>query len=219
MVECRRDQNSDQILKMKGILCICFCCLICICYAQDKTQDKTLDHLINKSVFGKAALIFVKQGVVMTDSMPVKKIDYIRKDSLVHIKFRNNRSLQLPKEEFWGLVTDYNERQRFYKDETYVVWRTRAPYIYKNVTTRNENMYYFSESLTGVIYPLLPGNIEPVIGDTMQQRVLHAFVAEHKLGQKVVYHYEPDGGSDQVLEDASALIEVICQILFTFLKQ
>lgn len=202
---------------MKKILCIVLCCLAYISRAQDKDPDKVLDRLINNSVFGKAAFMYFKNNVVIPDSAPVKKIEYLKKDSLVRIRFANNNKLLVPKKDFWGLVTDYKERQRFYKDEVYIVWRTSAPYIYKNITTRNENIYYFSASLTGEIYPLLPGNIEPVITDTTQQQVLNAFVSGHKLGQKVVYHYEPGGVSHNVRDDNGDMIRFICEVLYGFL--
>jgi hypothetical protein len=199
---------------MKVILSIVFCCLACVSYAQDKTRDKALDQLINQSTFGKAALIFLKNGIVFTDSMPVKKIDHFRKDSLVHIKFRDNRSLQIPKEEFWGLVTDYNERRRFYKNETYIVWRTTAPYIYKDMKHRNDNRYFFSESLTGTIYPLLATNIEPIINDKAQQDVLKTFVTEHKIGQ--VFSPAEPGGNTGSKADLGAVIGLVSEIIYIF---
>lgn len=202
---------------MKKILCVVLCFLAYISRAQDNDPDKVLDNLINKSVFGKGALIYFKHDVVISDSTSVKKIEYLKKDSLVAIRFTNNHRLLVPKKEFWGLITDYHERQRFYKDEIYIVWRTSAPYIYKNITTRNENTYYFSGSLTGEISPLLPGNIEPVITDTTQQQILNAFVSRHRLGQKVVYHYEPGGVSHDVRDDNGDLIRFICEVLYGFL--
>lgn len=202
---------------MKKSLYIAFCFLAYISRAQDTDPDKVLDHLINNSVFGKAALIYFKNNIAIPDSTPVKKIEYLKKDSLVRIRFANNNKLLVPKQEFWGLVTDYKERQRFYKDEVYVVWRTSAPYIYKNIITRNENTYYFSASLTGDIYPLLPGNIEPAIADTTQQQVLNKFVSGHKLGQKVVYHDEPAGVSHHVRDDNGDMIRFICEVLYGFL--
>jgi hypothetical protein len=127
--------------------------------------------------------------------------------------------LLVSKQEFWGRITDYNERQRFYKDEIYIVWRTTAPYIYKNIVTRNENTYYFSRSLTTGIFPLLIENIEPAIADTAQQGILKRFVAEHKVGEKVVYRNEPSSPYREIKDDYGDMIKFICGILYAFLAK
>jgi hypothetical protein len=40
------------------------------------SQDMALNKLINKSVYGKSALLYFTNQVLIPDSTPVKKIEY-----------------------------------------------------------------------------------------------------------------------------------------------
>jgi hypothetical protein len=126
---------------------------IIICSNNLSSQNKALDSLINKVEFGNSKVIILKNNTVYSISTPLKKTSKIN-DSIIQLKFIDKNKIEITKKEFWGIITDFSERRRYYNNTEYIIWRTIEPYIYIDLKKRNSKQYLFSETLTSKIYKL-----------------------------------------------------------------
>ena len=177
------------------------------------SQNKALDSLINKIVDGQSKIIILKNDTVYSVTSPYRKINYNKTDSLIKIKFGNHSNIFVTKKEFWGIVTDFEERRRYYLGEIYVVWRTKQPYIYLELKNRNTNHYFFSESLTSDIHKLNELNIDAVVNDSITKNILKTFYRNNKID--LVKHYDYSATKNEKI-DFGAVIEQTVEVLYYF---
>ena len=174
------------------------------------SQNKALDSLINKIVDGQSKIIILKNDTVYSITSPYRKIIYNKTDSLIKINFENHSTIFIKKKEFWGIVTDFEERRRYYQNEIYVIWRTKQPYIYLELKNRNANHYFFSESLTSNIYKLNELNIDATVNDSITKNILKTFYRNNKIDLLKQYDYSTNKNEKPTFE---SIIEHTVEVL------
>jgi hypothetical protein len=186
---------------------------IIICSNNLSSQNKALDSLINKVEFGNSKVIILKNNTVYSISTPLKKTSKIN-DSIIQLKFIDKNKIEITKKEFWGIITDFSERRRYYNNTEYIIWRTIEPYIYIDLKKRNSKQYLFSETLTSKIYKLDNLAIDSLVTDSVNKRVLKTFIKNNTYDVVQKYKYVSDK-YDKV--DIGALIETTAELLNDFL--
>lgn len=163
----------------KRLLFFIFNFICCFAFSQAVSVNKTLDSIINNTVVGKPQLIQATNYIII-DTFSIKKVELHKKDSSIIVKFSNNTTKKIKAVNLWGQVTDFNERRRFYNGQTYTIWHTHAPYIYR-VLKNNNAVYYYSESLTSSLYLLNTENINNNTSDTITKTVLNNYMQDNKI--------------------------------------
>lgn len=186
-------------------------------------QNELLDSIINHSKIYHPQLICISNNCINIDSLLIKKTKVIKKDTSLYIQFGDNTHKIIKAKELWGVVTDYNERQRFYNTNTYIIWQTKAPYIYKYIKNNNA-IFYFSETLTSDIFLLSDENIDLHCSDSKSKEELHKYILEHKSlkynKNELAIAFDTDGIGKTILETSvDALIfigrvAVVCSKIF-----
>lgn len=152
------------------------------CFAQAQSINKTLDSIINNTVIGKPQLIQITTHVII-DTFSIKKIELDRRDSSIAVFFSNNLDKKIKATNLWGQVTTFNERRRFYNGHTYIIWRTKTPYIYR-VIINSSPTYYYSETLTSPIYPLNNESVAYNTNDSITKTLLNNYIIANKISNE-----------------------------------
>ena len=164
---------------MKGLfILVAFCLSINIYYAQ--TINTSLDSIMNASLEKRTKFIYITNGLVSVDTLRIKKVNQNKKDTSIVLTFSDKSTRSIKAFEFWGLITDFGERRRFYKGKMFPLWRMEAPYFYK-ITFNNNPRYYFSESLTSPIYALNKENIDKQVTDSIAKRNMNLYIKDHNI--------------------------------------
>ncbi len=154
--------------------------ILCSCgFSQAVNINKTLDSIINLTILGKPKLIQTTNYVIV-DTFSIKKVWLHKKDSCIIVKFSNSSFKKIKAIALWGQVTDFNERRRFFNGQTYTIWRTKAPYIYR-VMKNNNAIYYYSEFLTSNIYLLNNKTIDTNVSDSVTKTYLNKYILDNKI--------------------------------------
>ena len=149
-----------------------------ILIGQNYYSNKTLDSIINKITFNQTTIIYVKDSLIITDTLPINKVKLVKKDPSIIVKFVDNRKEKIKANQFWGLITNFGERQRFFVGKIYVIWRTKAPYIYK-INNGHSTNYFFSEQLDSKILSLNKNNIDNNVVDSQTRNWLNNYLFEN----------------------------------------
>ncbi len=149
-----------------------------IIIGQNYYTNNTLDSIINKMTFNRTTLIYFKDNLIFTDTLPINKVKLIKKDLSVIVKFVGGKENKIKANEFWGSITNFGERRRFSTGKTYIIWRTKAPYIYK-INNSHSISYFFSEQLDGKILPLNKSNIDNNVIDSQTRSWLSNYLQEN----------------------------------------
>lgn len=146
-----------------------------LCSSQPGVINQQLDSVMNAPMSHKVRFIYIEGSTLMVDSMPVKRFQADKKDSSILVTYCNKTQKRIKTNEFWGLITDYGERRRFYKGKTFPVWKANAPYFYR-ITKGTSDRYYFSETLTGAIYPLSLVSVNEHVSDSVTRKNLESYI-------------------------------------------
>jgi hypothetical protein len=158
--------------------------------AEDSLTCVSLDSVINHIRLDKTKLIYTKAGGLIIDSSLFRKAAYTPNKKNIRITFKDYTTIQIKANDFWGLITDFGQCQRFYKGETYIVWHTQAPYIYRDYAASDRKIkYFYSKTLTSEIVPLTKQNIYD-IADAKTIEQLEAYLKTHDIEKA------KDGGPD-----------------------
>lgn len=179
-------------------------------YAQ--SVNKSLDSIINIRSEKYTKFIYITNGRVLVDTLKIKSVDRSKKDTSIILTFSDKSTKKIKAFEFWGIITDFGERRRFYNGKTYPVWRTAPPYFYK-ITFNNNSKYYFSESLTSHIYSLNKQNIDKYVNDSITRRNLNIYIEDHKIEANNTDNEGLDRVIDTSFEVATLLFELTGKLL------
>ena len=166
---------------MKGLsILITLCLYVNVFYTQ--SVNGSLDSIMNTRLGKTTKFIYITNGVVSVDTLKIKKVSQNKKDTSIVLTFSDKSTKKIKAFEFWGLITDFGERRRFYNGKTFPLWRTEAPYFYK-ITFNNNPRYYFSESLTSPVYQyfLNKENIDKQVNDSITKRNLNLYIEDNKI--------------------------------------
>jgi len=114
---------------------------------KDWVVNGVLDSVINKMILNSGGIICVNDNFVSVDTITLNKVKRVSSDSVILGKFLKKNQKKISSKEFWGLITDFGERRRFYNSKMYTVWERPSPYIYK-IDNNWITSYYFSETLS-----------------------------------------------------------------------
>ncbi|MDB5256208.1 MAG: hypothetical protein JWM14_903 [Chitinophagaceae bacterium] len=147
----------------------------------DSLTSASIDSVINHIRSDKTKLILTKTGGLIIDSALFKKVSYTPNKKKVKITFADYTSITVKADDFWGLVTDFGQCQRFYNGETYIVWHTKAPYIYRDYAASDRKIkYFYSKTLLSEVIPLTKENIYE-IADAKTIEQLQAYLKTHDI--------------------------------------
>ncbi len=162
--------------KIIGIV-LAFC--VQLCQAQSVSLlNARLDSTINTKITYKTKYIYFKGNTVLVDSLGIKKVQADKKDSSILVTFSDKTQKKIYANEFWGIITDYGERRRFYKGRIFPVWKSYPPYFYR-ITKGTSDKYYFSESLTDDIYPLSITSLNKYAKDSVAKHTMILYIREN----------------------------------------
>lgn len=180
--------------------------------------NKTLDSIINNTVIGKPKLIQITNYVIV-DTFSIKKVKLHKNDSSIIVKFSNNFSKKIKAINLWGQVTDFNERRRFFNGKTYIIWHTQAPYIYR-VLKNNNDIYYYSETLTSKIYLLNYKSIDSNVSDSTTKIYLNKYIQDNKILNEPIKNLSLDNFIETSVDITSTLYNSLVELLNneTFVK-
>ncbi len=148
-------------------------------YGQSISQN--IDSTINSLQVNKTKLIFVKSEGLLVDSSTYRKVSYSLNNEEVKIVLPDYTIRKVNASEFWGLVNDFGQCQRFYNGKIYIVWHTKAPYVYREYAASDRKIaYLYSESLVSEIIPLTKESLSEIKDSTTAQQ-LSAYVKTHDL--------------------------------------
>jgi hypothetical protein len=148
-------------------------------YSQPLNSLSTrLDSVINAKITHKAKFIYLTGNQITVDSMVIKKVQADKKDSTILITFSDKTQKRINASELWGMITDYGERRRFYRGRSFPVWKADPPYFYR-ITKAGSDRYYFSETLTGDIYPLSLVSVNEHVLDPVTKNNLEIYIKEN----------------------------------------
>lgn len=163
---------------------------------EDSLTSVSLDSVINHIRPEKTKLIAVRQGKVNVDSTSFRKAAYTIDKKEVKITAKDYTYKTVPSNEFWGLVNDFGQCQRFYKGQKYIVWYPKAPYIYREYESSGHKInYFYSESLVSAVIPITEENIKN-IADPQTMDLLTAYLKTHNIKKS------KDGGPSLPLANA-----------------
>ena len=157
----------------KLFIFLLFC--VHLCSSQPGTINQQLDSVMNAPMTRKVKFIYTEGATLVVDSLPVKKLQADKKDSSILVTYYDKTQKRIKTNEFWGIITDYGERRRFYKGRTFPVWKADAPYFYR-ITKGASDRYYFSETLTGAIYPLSLVSVNEHVSDPVTKKNLESYI-------------------------------------------
>lgn len=167
-------------MKTKAIFILLLFCAR-LCSSQRDAVNKQLDSVINATITHKTKFIYIRGNAIVVDSLPIKKVQAGKKDSTILITYSDKAQKRIKTNEFWGIITDYGERRRFYNGRTFPVWKADAPYFYR-ITKGTSDRYYFSETLTGAIYPLSLVSVNEHVSDPVTKKNLEVYIKENLPG-------------------------------------
>jgi hypothetical protein len=167
-------------MKAKAIFILLLFCAR-LCSSQRDAVNKQLDSVINATITHKTKFIYIRGNAIVVDSLPIKKVQAGKKDSTILITYSDKAQKRIKTNEFWGIITDYGERRRFYNGRTFPVWKADAPYFYR-ITKGTSDRYYFSETLTGAIYPLSLVSVNEHVSDPVTKKNLEVYIKENLPG-------------------------------------
>ncbi|MES2513110.1 MAG: hypothetical protein V4580_03165 [Bacteroidota bacterium] len=180
-------------------------------------MDHDLDSIINARLTHTTRFIYVKKNHVTVDTFLIKKVSRNNKDTSIVLTFSDRRTKKLKADEFWGVITDFGERRRFYNGRTYAVWRTEAPYFYKK-TFNNKARYYFSETLTSPVFTLTEENINVNVIDPVTLKKMRLYIEDNKLAIIHTNDDAIDNAAGISMEVAAFLFQLTGLVLQTFLE-
>ena len=176
-----------------------------LCFAQPAgLLNARLDSVINAKMAYKTKYISLKGNAVVVDSLDIKKVQADKKDSSIIVTFSDKTQKRIYANEFWGIITDYGQRRRFYKGIMFPVWSSRAPYFYR-ITKGASDRYYFSETLTGDIYSLTLTSVNEHVTDSVTKKNLETYIRKNF----------PENVIDNGKVDGSAFFDILTGIIVT----
>ncbi|MBC7486027.1 MAG: hypothetical protein H7282_04675 [Cytophagaceae bacterium] len=147
----------------------------------DSLTSDAIDSVINQFRLDKTKLIFTKKGGLIIDSTQFRKAAYTPNNKNIKITYADYTSITLKGDDFWGLITDFGQCQRFYKGKSYIVWHAKAPYIYRDYAASDRKIkYFYSKTLLSEIVPLTKENIYE-IADAKTIEQLQAYLKTHNI--------------------------------------
>lgn len=177
-----------------------------------------LDSAINAKMSPKTKFLYVKNASVVVDSLPLKKVQAGKKDSVILITFSDKTQRSINASEFWGIITDFGERRRFYKGIMFPLWSSNAPYLYR-ITKVNSDRYYFSETLTGDIYPLSLVSVDEHVSEPLTKAKLKAYIKSN-LPENITDNDKGNDGElfERLVNTAVTLPVLVLHILAEWYK-
>jgi|GEM_PF-3131351 len=173
--------------------------------AISRSINRQLDSLMNRApVFGKTTIVYRQQHRVVTDTLNMSRYKLQKDDSCILFRYKGKTEKQIRAADVWGIVNEYGERRRIYNGRSLLLWRTEAPYVYR-VETNFTIYYYFSETLSGKVYPLSNDLVESTIQEQAARERLYAYMSRNEI---------PGTGADKkpsqefLLATADFLLEV-----------
>jgi len=148
-------------------------------------SNEFLDSVINHIIPEQTKLIIRKPFFFEVDTLSTRKVHHGKNARFIHVTYTNRSHRKIKASEFWGLVTDFEECQRFYKGKLFVVWHKKPPYIYQRYGAGDNIHYYFSEDLLSKIIPLTEENINKLTDSISIQR-MNAYLSHNSI------HYSKD---------------------------
>lgn len=147
----------------------------------DSLTNCSIDSVINLVRLDKTKLIFTKKGGLIIDSTQFRKAAYAANKKNIKITYADYTSITIKGDDFWGLITDFGQCQRFYKGKSYIVWHTKAPYIYRDYAASDRKIkYFYSKTLLSEVVPLTKENIYE-IADAKTIEQLQAYLKTHDI--------------------------------------
>jgi len=184
--------------------------------SEDSLLSASIERVINKRTSDKPKLLFHKNGEVTIDSSRFRKVAYTLNKNEIRITLRNYTHKMVDPAEFWGTQTSFGQWQRFYKGEKYIVWHTRAPYIYRDYASSDRKInYFYSKNLTSEILPLTKESANE-IPDSITRKQVNAYLKTHDIeilkdgmsvmGGTLPFNYVFSDGDDETPEALDFLI-------------
>ncbi len=196
---------------MKWRLLFLLIFVIRISSAQNEDPDRKLDGILRHAAIGKPFIIRIDNSIRI-DSINVIRVKFNSKDSTITLKLRNNTEKTYASENFWGYVSEYGEQVRCYDRGSFVLWKTTSPYIYEQ-KKGNYSVFYFSETLTGAIYPLTSYHIDTYASNIDVKELLY-YNAKNDYIVSHIYKGSHKGGmSENTKEVTVALVDIFLNIL------
>lgn len=156
-----------------------FLLLSTLSYSQNISQD--IDSTINSVQVEKTKLLFITAKGLLIDSSSYRKVSFSANHDEVKIVLLDYTIRKENAKEFWGLVNDFGQCQRFYKGKIYIVWHTKAPYVYRDYAASDRKIaYFYSESLVSQIIPLTKESLGEIKDSTTAQQ-LSAYLKTHDI--------------------------------------
>lgn len=146
-----------------------------------RSINRQLDSLMNRvPVFGKTTIVYRQQQRVVTDTINMSRYKLQKDDSCILFRYKGKTEKQIRAADVWGIVNEYGERRRLYNGKSLTLWRTEAPYVYR-VETNFTMYYYFSETLSGAVYPLSNDIVESTIRDEATKNQLYSYMRRYDI--------------------------------------
>ncbi len=196
---------------------LCFYCSALFSQTVFTATDRKLDSVINSlNSSHKTRYVYLINNVVVVDSMNIKKVQGGKKDSTILITYFDNTQKRVKATEFWGMITYFGERRRFYHGRSFPVWKSESPYFYR-VTKKTSDRYYFSETLTGDIHPLSLTAVNQHVLDAGTKNNLNIFIRENLPGN-VNDNNKDDEFISDMINGSIDLTMMLLNVLVEFLK-
>ncbi len=146
-----------------------------------QSLNRQLDSVMNRMpVFGKTTIVYMQQQRVVTDTLSISRYKLQKDDSCILFRYKGKTEKRIRAADVWGIVNEYGERRRLYNGRSLLLWRTEAPYVYR-VETNFTVYYYFSETLTGRVYPLSNDLVESTIHDRAAKNQLYSYMSMNDI--------------------------------------
>lgn len=146
-----------------------------------RSMNRQLDSLMNRMpVFGKTTIVYRQQQRVVTDTINMSRYKLQKDDSCILFRYKGKTEKRIRAADMWGIVNEYGERRRLYNGKSLTLWRTEAPYVYR-VETNFTVYYYFSETLSGTVYPLSNDLVESTIQDEATKNQLYSYMRRYDI--------------------------------------
>lgn len=143
--------------------------------------NRQLDSLMNRvPVFGKTTIVYMQQNRVVTDTLSISRYKLQKDDSCILFRYKGKTEKRIRAADVWGIVNEYGQRRRIYNGRSLLLWRAEAPYVYR-VETNFTIYYYFSETLSGSVYPLSNDIIESTLQDQSAKYRLYSYMSLHDI--------------------------------------
>lgn len=143
--------------------------------------NRQLDSVMNRPpAFGKTVIVYMQNQRVVTDTLNISRYKLQKDDSCILFRYKGRTEKRIGAANVWGIVNEYGERRRIYNGRSLVLWRTEAPYVYR-VETNFTVYYYFSETLSGKVYPLSNDIIESTIQEQAARERLYTYMNRNEI--------------------------------------